>query len=674
MLMKIISVFLLIGFFNLNAYANKGLVKNDRIVTAFGVEIVDAVLTRGPYLNSAVQDGIVIRWRTDIATDSKVNYGLAADALSQVTADNTLTTEHIVTLTSLSSNTLYYYSIGSATQILQGDGNNYFKTIPVAGSSQKVRFLAMGDMGNNTATQKNIRDVWLNFNGSNYTDGWLLLGDNAYNNGTETEYQNNFFNIYQGSLTKNHVLWPSPGNHDYANNSGRQADHLIPYYNIFTLPTNGEAGGLASHTEAFYSYNYANIHFVALDSYGWESGSTRLYDTLGLQAVWLKQDLAANTQKWTIVYFHHPPYTKGSHNSDTEIELITMRQNIVPILERYKVDLVLNGHSHSYERSCLMNGHYGLENTFDTAINSMGNFGPLYDATSNSSTFVKAATEIKNGIMYAVIGSSGQAFTSSQGYPHNAMAYSNITKGGALFFEVECNRLQAKWICEDGVIRDNFTILKEVNKTTETTTTSGTAINLDASWNGSYNWTTGATTKSIPLAPTTNSFYTVTDNERCLTDLFKVDVMHSWVKLCPPVASTVLPAIIAGTAYQWQVDAGDGFVDINDNANYTGAAAASLQLINIPSAWYGYKYRCVADGNYSRIYQLQFVANFSGNVSTAWETPANWSCGAVPDINTDVLINIGNAVVNANGICRSVMVKPAATLTVNAGNILTIAH
>lgn len=672
--MKTGALFLLIGFFNLNASVKNSFIKDHGISTTYRVAVIDAILTRGPYLNSAVQNGIVIRWRTDIATDTKVNYGLSANALSQVVADNSLTTEHIVTLTGLTSNTLYYYRIGSATQVLQGDASNYFKTMPVAGSTQKVRFLAMGDMGNNTPTQKNIRDVWLNFNGSNYTDGWLLLGDNAYINGTETEYQNNFFNIYQGSLTKNHVLWPSPGNHDYANNSDRQTDHLIPYYNMFTLPTNGEAGGVASHNEAFYSYNYANVHFVALDSYGWETGNTRLYDTLGQQAVWLKQDLAANAQKWTIVYFHHPPFTKGSHNSDTEIELITMRQNLVPILERYKVDLVLNGHSHSYERSCLMNGHYGLENTFDTALHSVGNFGPLYDATSNTSTYVKSAAEIRNGIVYAVVGSSGQAFTSSPGYPHNAMAYSNISKGGALFFEVECNRLSAKWICEDGIIRDNFTIFKEVNKTTETITPPGTSIDLVANWVGSYNWTTGAITKSIQVAPTSNSFYSVTNNQRCLTDLFKVDVMHSWVKLCPPVANTTLSAIITGGAYQWQVDNGSGFANINNNVNYNGTTSTSLQLTNIPSSWYGYKYRCVVDGNFSRIYQLQFVANFNANAGTAWENPANWSCGTVPDINTDALINIGSAVVNANSSCRSVQVKPAATLTVNAGNFLTIAH
>jgi acid phosphatase type 7 len=483
-----------------------------------------AVLTRGPYMNSALQNGIVIRWRSDVATNSKVNYGTTAGSLTQSVTDNTVTTEHVVTLTGLTVNTLYYYSIGSTTQTLQGDANNYFKTMPVVGSTQKIRIMAMGDMGNNSTNQINVRNAWQTFNGTNYTDAWILLGDNAYNNGLDAEYQTNFFNIYQGSLTRNHVLWPAPGNHDYAQSSARQADHLIPYYDMFTLPKNGEAGGVASNTEAFYSYNYGNVHFVALDSYGWETGSTRLYDTLGPQAVWLKQDLAANTQPWTVVYFHHPPYTMGSHNSDTETELISMRQRIVPILERYKVDLVLNGHSHSYERSYLLNGHYGLESSFSLATHALSSSSAKYDGTANSCTYVKNASDLRNGIVYALVGSAGQLGGTSAGYPHNAMYYSNTTNGGTLYFEVENNLLVAKWIGADGVIRDNFTIMKNVNKTNTVNVTAGNSVTITASWIGNYSWSTGATTQSINVSPAVNTTYTVTDGAGCITDVFNVEV------------------------------------------------------------------------------------------------------------------------------------------------------
>jgi len=484
----------------------------------------DASLTRGPYMNSALHNSIVIRWRTDIPTNTKVSYGDAPGNLTQSFVDNTSTTEHIVTLTGLTENTLYYYNIGSTTQIVQGDANNYFKTMPPVGSTQKIRVLAMGDMGNNSANEVNVRNAYLGFNGSNYTDAWLLMGDNAYSNGTDAEYQNNFFNVYQGSLTKNHVLWPSPGNHDYANSSARQADHNIPYYDIFTLPSSGQGGGLSSGTEAYYSYNYGNVHFVALDSYGWETGNTRLYDTLGPQAVWLKQDLAANTQPWTVVYFHHPPYTKGSHNSDTENELINMRQRVVPIFERFKVDLVLAGHSHAYERSYLINGHYGTESTFNPATHALSTSSAKYDGSVNSCTYIKNPTDAVNGIVYVVAGSAGQLEGSSSGYPHNAMYYSNVSIGGALYFEVEGNRLNGKWISGDGIIRDNFTIMKDVNKTTSLSIPSGTPAQLTASWNGNYNWSTSETTKTITVAPVSNTSYTVNDGLGCLNDVFNITI------------------------------------------------------------------------------------------------------------------------------------------------------
>ena len=494
---------------------------------SFDLQLIgnDAItLTRGPYMNMALQNSIIIRWRTDAPTNSKVNYGTSAGNLTQSFTDNTSTTEHIVTLTGLASNTLYYYSIGSTTQTLQGDANNYFKTMPPVGSTEKIRVLAMGDMGDNSANQLSVRNAYLNFNGSNYTNAWLLLGDNAYENGLDGEYQSNFFNIYQGNLTKNHVLWPSPGNHDYANSSARQADHNIPYYDVFSLPSNGEAGGVTSNTEAFYSYNYGNIHFVSLDSYGWETGNTRLYDTLGPQMVWLKQDLAANTQPWTVIYFHHPPYTKTSHNSDTETELINMRQRVVRIFERYGVDLVLSGHSHGYERSFLLNGHYGIESTFNPATHSLSTSSGKYNGTANSCIYVKNPTAISNGIVYVVAGSSGQIDGTSSGYPHNAMYYSDVSVGGAFFFEIEQNRLDAKWVCSDGVIRDQFTIMKNVNKTTNLNIAPGTHIQLNASWLGNYSWNTSETTRSITVSPSANTTYSVTDGATCLTDVFNITV------------------------------------------------------------------------------------------------------------------------------------------------------
>jgi acid phosphatase type 7 len=431
----------------------------------FNINILDKInaeITRGPYLNSATQNSIIIRWRTNIPTESKVFIGKAENSADQIFTDERLKTEHEIKVTGLVTNTKYFYSIGTSKEILQGDNNNVFKTLPTIGSTDKIRVLAMGDMGNNSTNQKNVRDAYLKYMAGQHSDIWLLLGDNAYDKGTEAEYQNNFFNYYQDNLTKNHVLWPAPGNHDYKYSSTAQKDHIMPYYDIFSLPVNGESGGIASNSEAYYSYDYGNVHFVSLDSYGIESDNSRLYDTTGEQVTWLKKDLAANKQPWTVVYFHHPPYTKGSHNSDTETQLVLLRENLVKILERYNVDLVLNGHSHCYERSYLINGHYGLENTFSFDEHALSTSSAKNDGSSNSCPYIKNEKDSKNGIVFAVVGSSGRVGGSSTGYPHDAMYYSNVSVGGAMVLEIENNRLDAKWIGSDGNIRDNFTILKNV--------------------------------------------------------------------------------------------------------------------------------------------------------------------------------------------------------------------
>jgi acid phosphatase type 7 len=483
-----------------------------------------AVLIRGPYLQIGTSNSVVVRWRTDIANDAKVNYGLSADSLTSVATNASSVTEHEIQLTGLAANTKYFYSIGSSSQTLQGDANNFFVTAPVVGTEKKTRVWVNGDCGNNSTNQKNVLNQYLNYMGTNYTDLWLLLGDNAYDNGTDAEYQTKFFDIYKDKLLKQSVLWPSPGNHEYGSNATRMNDHAIAYYDIFTVPKTAQAGGVASNTESFYSYNYGNVHFISLDSYGKESNTYRLYDTLGPQVVWLKQDLAANTQKWTVAYWHHAPYSLTSHNSDTETELVNIRQNLLKILERYKVDLVLCGHSHGYERSKLLKGHYGNEASFTAAMNVSQSSGK-YDGSASSCPYVKNNASSYDGTVYVVAGSAGQLSSATQStYPHAAMYYSNVSNGGSLVLEIEANRLDAKWVCADGVIRDKFTIEKDVSVKNNISITPGSSTTLSASWIGNYSWTGGATTRSITVAPAISTTYIVNDSIGCVADTFNVTI------------------------------------------------------------------------------------------------------------------------------------------------------
>jgi hypothetical protein len=257
-----------------------------------------------------------------------------------------------------------------------------------------------------------------------------------------------------------------------------------------------------------------------------------MYDTLGAQVTWIKADLAANKNKdWVVAYWHHPPYSKGSHNSDTEDQMVRIRENFIQILERMGVDLILCGHSHDYERSKLMRGHYGMESSFDSTIHHLSTSSALYDSSDNSCPYIKDSVSNFQGTVYVVSGSAGQLGGTTAGYPHDAMYYSNATNGGAMMLEVLGNRMDAKWICADGVIRDKFTLMKNINTKHTYTIKEGDTIALTASFNGEYVWTkTPQTTKTVRVNPADTTLYVVKDHYNCVADSFMVNVIPK-----PPV-------------------------------------------------------------------------------------------------------------------------------------------
>ena len=342
------------------------------------------------------------------------------------------------------------------------------------------------------------------------------------------------------------MLFPALGNHEYANNAARQDDHNIDYLKMFTLPANGECGGVPSGKEEYYSFDYGDIHFICLDSYG-EEQNKRFSDTTSTQILWLKNDLAANQRKWTIAYWHHPPYTMGSQSSDTDPELIPIRSNLIRILERYGVDLVLSGHSHVYERSYLIHDHYGLENSFSFSANAISTSSAKYDGSTNSCPYKSTAAKIKHGTMYIVSGSAGRLGGMQSSFPHAAMYYSNATNGGSLVIEIEGNRLDGKFVAADNSIKDQFTILKDVNKVTNVALTAGQTATLTASWIGNYNWNTNATTRSINITPAAGSYnYYVADNALA-TNKCVSDTIHVTVSAAPIAVTSYDQSTLAGS-------------------------------------------------------------------------------------------------------------------------------
>jgi len=412
-----------------------------------GSDTSAAQVTRGPYLQTGTPTSVIVRWRTDLATDSRVRYGPTVGSLTS-NADNPLpTTEHEVRVSGLSANTTYHYSIGTSSATLAGgDVDHFFVTSPATGTAKLTRIWVLGDSGTATSDAQAVRKAYLNFAGATHTDLWLMLGDNAYSNGTEFDYQAAVFNMYP-TMLRNSVLWPTIGNHDTAQSTNPPPS--LPYYQIFTLPTNAEAGGLASGTEDYYSFDYGNIHFICLDSMTSDRSSS------GAMMTWLQNDLASTLQPWIIAFWHHPPYSKGSHDSDAEPELIEMRRNALPILEAYGADLVLTGHSHSYERSFLIDGHYGLSGTFNNSMKKDGGDGRI-DGTG---AYAKPSSgpAPHEGAVYAVAGSSGQTGGGSLNHPAMFISLNSL---GSMVLDVDGNRLDAKFLDSAGVAADHFTIIK----------------------------------------------------------------------------------------------------------------------------------------------------------------------------------------------------------------------
>jgi hypothetical protein len=140
---------------------------------------------------------------------------------------------------------------------------------------------------------------------------------------------------------------------------------------------------------------------------------------------------------------------------------------------------------------------------------------------------------------------------------------------------------------------------------------------------------------------------------------------------------TVIESNLSGASYQWQLNTGSGFGNIVNNATYAGATTKTLTITGAPTSWYGYQYRCSVAGSYSDTTTLRFTSYWNGSVSSAWENTANWNCGAIPDANTDVIINSNTAfspTINSLAVCRSIRLNWLTSLSVIGGFKLSVTH
>jgi hypothetical protein len=404
-------------------------------------------LVRGPYLQLATPTSVVVRWRTDVPTEGRLLVGRTPAELAGVAVDARPSVDHALAADHLTAETRYAYAITAGAATLAGaDDAHAFVTPAPVGARRPLRVWALGDSGTGNDDARAVRDAYLRFAGDRAPDLWLMLGDNAYPRGTDAEFQRDLFDVYPTVLRRT-ALFATRGNHELADDGRGSA-----YYDAFSLPTAGEAGGLPSGTEAYYAFDRANVHFVCLDSFG----SSRALD--GAMARWLAADLAATTQDWIIAFFHHPPYSKGTHDSDREIELVEMRQNLVPILEAGGADLVLSGHSHGYERSFFLGGHYGPSGTFSPAAHVKAAGSGRADAPEGAYR-KRAGRQGAVGTAYVVAGASGQVGRFTAGMNHPAM-FVSLQRLGSLVLDVEGLALHVRYLDEAGATEDRFDVVK----------------------------------------------------------------------------------------------------------------------------------------------------------------------------------------------------------------------
>ena len=396
---------------------------------------------RNAYLQFPTPTSITIKWRTSSPTSSLVQFGTDWGSLENF-FDSNVDFDHELIIKNLTPETKYYYTWGSIEKPGNLDEQQFFWTSPAVGGTDPVNIWIIGDSGTKNEEQQKVIQVYNSRSQTVPINFGIALGDNAYDHGDDSQYQNSYFDSYS-QIIKNLPIWLCLGNHEAQTNN--PITQTGPYFDMFSFPREGELGGIPSKTKSYYSFEYSNIHFICLDT---SLGYKNLSEDSPMMD-WLEQDLKSSNQTWNIAFFHHPPYSKGSHDSDYNLDLIKVREIILPILEKYGVDLVLCGHSHNYERSILLHGHYGYS---DELVPSM-----ILDSGSGKSPN-EYKKNSKSGTVYVVNGVGAEPRLATSQHP---VIY-NPAKLllGAMYLNIEGNRLLSQFINENNEVIDEFTILK----------------------------------------------------------------------------------------------------------------------------------------------------------------------------------------------------------------------
>lgn len=331
----------------------------------------DPRVLRWPYLSNVTHEGATVQWGLTPGVEGRLVWG-ETDDFGQVAAPSLEPIDLLIEPLSMQSVALsglrpgrgYCYRV--EIDGVDVTGPMAFHTAPRSDTSEKVRFLVLGDYGGGpTSRAGDVLEEILKHVGE--IDFWVTTGDNVYGSGTWQEWEDNQFTFYRQLTRRGISYWPVPGNHDYGSVFG-----LTPMLTNFDLPKNAYR---PEDLERYYAFDWGPIHFTMADS------QQAIYQIDALNPVddmlvWLKEDLARNAERpWRIAVWHHPVHmTTPGRSTDLLVAL-----HLAPAVEQAGLPLVLNGHNHVYERFSHMQGPSKLTEGGTTYIVTGGGGKSLYE-------------------------------------------------------------------------------------------------------------------------------------------------------------------------------------------------------------------------------------------------------------------------------------------------------
>jgi acid phosphatase type 7 len=282
---------------------------------------------REPYVQGVTASSAVICWVSQHPGSGVVEYGKTPE-LGRKETDPRIRRRHVVALAGLDPGSTYHYRVGG---VGGSSPTGCFRTAPVGGDS-RFSFAVVGDSGSGGKGQLAVAALLERLR----PDLVLHTGDVVYPAGQERHYDRRFFAPYR-NLIKTVPLFPVLGNHDVRKGDG--AAFLENFH-----PPLGSSGS----TKRYYSFDWGNTHFVALDSelYHRDRGSNPEE-----QRDFLEQDLATTRKRWKVAFLHRSPYGSSRHGGDEKV-----REDLEPLFVKHGVDLVFSGHDHVYERTVPITG------------------------------------------------------------------------------------------------------------------------------------------------------------------------------------------------------------------------------------------------------------------------------------------------------------------------------